>query len=94
MNITDLVGERVIVRCNEDEPSQLGTLTGWHAMHGREMPLVKFDTDGKERVCFSLVLPYTEELWKFIGGLPNKRAWEIFANISVANQIRTRKAFG
>jgi len=92
-NIDDLVGEKVIVRSNEDEPIVVGTIIGWQQLGDTEFPLVKYDGSDKECICFSVILPYNEKLHELFTELSPTDGWELARDISLVTQICTRKAF-
>jgi hypothetical protein len=89
----ELIGAKVIVRSNEDEPATVGTLIGWQKIHNQEFPLIKYDNEEEPYLCFALVLPYSEELLKFLDGLGSREGWKIMADVSVFCQVRNRKAY-
>jgi len=89
----DLIGERVILRSNEDEPPVVGTLVTWQKMSGnQEFPVVKQD-DGQEVLAFSVLLPYSKELFDLLNSMTPKEGWELAKKMSLLCQVRTRKMF-
>jgi hypothetical protein len=69
-------GDRVIVRSNEDEPYQLGTFVEYMPMHSIEIPVVKFDRDGKNYFCMGIVRPYSVELEESLQTMKPKEQWD------------------
>jgi hypothetical protein len=65
--LQDYIGGTVISRSgDEEEPLKKGTLVRYEDHHsGSALPIVKFD-DGKEYLCFTSLLPYTDALWKML----------------------------
>jgi hypothetical protein len=86
----DAVGARVITVTNEDEPPKVGKIVGYEKLPGNCLPLVKMDDDGVEYICFSVLVPYSDEMLEFLSGLDHKRRWEIMADFSMLNQTVKR----
>ena len=80
-----LVGARVIVKSNEDEPYHLGVVQRYEGVgvKGQPLPVIVFDNDPKEYLCFSAVVPFNEEILKTLAGLDNKQQWEMMRNLGV-----------
>lgn len=84
------VGEKVIVRSNEDEPALVGTLTRWEDFPGgSKMPVVEIE--GKGFLVMGVLLPYHEGLLALLNSMAPKDSWELAKNISILCQIRTRQ---
>ena len=66
-------GDRVIVRSNEDNPLEIGTFLSLN-MHS--MPVVRFDSDGKEWMCMGIVLPYSTALLTELEPMTPTEQWE------------------
>ena len=80
------VGNKVIVRSNNDDPLMIGTITGFE-MGGKttpsnhDIPYIKSDEDGKIYMCMGLVFYYSEDLLKEILNIPTpKEQWNYLAN--------------
>ena len=84
------LGTRVIVRSNEDEPLEVGDLIDFYALPGNEFPLVRIGE--KELVCMGIVVPYSEELHTMLSAMPPKHQWNVMRGISLAIQIKHRRA--
>jgi hypothetical protein len=69
----DLVGEKVIVRSNEDEPYYAGTFVRFNE-HG--LPVVQFDKDGIEYTCGGCVMPYTLKMIETLDGMTPKEQYD------------------
>jgi len=88
----DLIGLRVIIRSNNDEPNMVGTLISWQKFqHGQEFPIVRLD-NGTELLCMAVLLPYQPELLTMLNLLSHKAAWDLAAGISLLCQVRSRKS--
>ena len=93
VNFVDLIGVRMLVRSNEDEPIRVGTVVGWAKVCDSEFPLVKFDGSDKECLCMSVILPYNKDLHELFDKLSPAEGWQLARNISIVTQIRTRREF-
>lgn len=50
------------------------------------------DFDGKEMLCFSILLPHSDKLLEFLDSMDESEVWEFCADISLVIQINNRKA--
>mgnify|MGYP007070567871 CR=1 FL=1 len=91
-------GTKVIVRSNSvTTPLSIGTLQSWYKLVGAEHPVVRFPNNPESlsgeddiKLCFSIVIPYTPEMYVFLSSLSYHRQWEILSQLVLAVQDRTR----
>ena len=87
----NLIDERVLVRSNEDEPVKVGTVVGWQECANSKFPLVKYDGEDKEYICFSVLFPYSVKLHEFLDSLSATEGWQLAHDFSLVTQVRHRK---
>lgn len=77
-----LIEGRVISVSSKEEP-RIGVIKGFsvHENSGSKMPIVEFEDDGKQYLCFSLLVPYTKAMWHLLA----KKTKE--ANVAVIRDI-------
>ena len=96
-------GIKVIVRSNVAiTPLSIGTLQswyklGWDKLVGAEHPVVRFHNNPESlsgeddvKLCFSIVIPYTPEMYGFLSSLNYNRQWEILSQLVLAVKDRVR----
>ena len=89
---------KVIVRSNvATTPLSIGTLQSWYKLGGTEHPVVRFHNNPESlsgeddvKLCFSIVIPYTPEMYGFLSSLNYNRQWEILSQLVLAVKDRTR----
>ena len=91
-------GTKVIVRSNvATTPLSIGTLQSWYKLGGTEHPVVRFHNNPESlsgeddvKLCFSIVIPYTPEMYGFLSSLNYNRQWEILSQLVLAIKDRVR----
>lgn len=70
-------GDKVIAVNNEDEPYRIGIIQRYELITKAQqpMPVVKFEGDDEEYMCFAHLCPYSEELEKELNKLSNICQW-------------------
>lgn len=63
------IGDRVIVRSNENEPLVQGVITDY--MHGH--PIIR--VDGQPMLVMSHIRPYSRDLWHFLQKMKPIEQW-------------------
>lgn len=89
-----MLGTKVIVRSNNDEPFDIGELVRFDARCDDELPIVRVQ-DGdktKEIMTMGVMIPYSEEIESMLTGLSPKRQWDILSGISLGINISRRKS--
>lgn len=87
-----LEGTRCMVVSNEDVPVEVGSVVkfdDFDKVNQDPLPIVKFESDGKEYLCMGIVLPYNEELFAELNSLPAKKRWNRVCRPS--NQIAEKE---
>jgi len=76
-------GQKVIVRSNEDEPYELGVFIEYNEdmKSPDDIPMVRFDRDSKIYTCFSIVVPFSEEMIARLDKLTPNQQWELLTVI-------------
>jgi len=72
------VGDRVIVRDNHDEPFLIGHIIRFDDLEGKSrtpLPVVKYEGEDEEYVCFAIVKPYSDELAATLSALSPKEQY-------------------
>ena len=71
--------DKVIVRSNEPEPYELGTFVRYdkEMKSPDDIPMVRFDRDGKIYTCFSIVVPFSEEMITRLDKLTPEQQYEL-----------------
>jgi hypothetical protein len=82
-----------MVVSNEDEPITRGRIIGFQRItQARQLvPLVRTE-DGREVVCFSLILPYNAELKSTLERMPYKERFDLLSNIVLMHSDLKRLA--
>ena len=74
-----LIGLRVIVKTNEDDPPTIGRIKAMQLMGKRTpclVPLVTEEDTGEDYLCLAAIAPYSDELWESLKGLDPKEQHE------------------
>ena len=70
------IGDRVIVRSNEDAPLMIGEYIGDQEFgQGSKLPLIKSESDGKTYFVGGIVRKYSEELMGKLSSMDPKEQW-------------------
>jgi len=75
------IGDRVILRSNEDEPLRVGNIKRfeyWNETSSTRLPIVECD-DGTELLCMCCVVHYTEDLENLLKNFTPKEQWDILS---------------
>lgn len=80
-----LIGAKVIVKSNEEEPYHIGVIQRFEqvTMALNETPVIVYDNDPKEYMCFGAVVPYNENTIKLLDSLSIKDQWEAMKNLGL-----------
>jgi len=89
MHRDQLIGQKVIVRSNEDEDLKTGRIIRYKQAGKRFLPIIVFDdaTDHAEYVCAGMVVKWSTELEDFLQSLAPKRQWEILCDIVMSRSV-------
>ena len=76
---TDMIGQQVIVRSNEDDPLLVGMLDRFEGptVTGG-VPVVK-DANNKEWWCSGIVFPFSQKFYAFLNTLTPQEQWELLS---------------
>jgi len=89
----DLIGSRVIsiTDTTTKDKVSLGEIVRWEeSKNGQKMPVVKFE-DGTENVCYSLLMPYSDEFYNMLKACDPNKVWSLCADISLTLQVLHRQ---
>jgi hypothetical protein len=91
---TELSGKRIIVRDNDfNTPLRLGTFNFMMSIEGDDgisKYLPNITINGEELISFSIIIPYTDEIWDLLNSMEPKKQYEILSGISIAVQTTTK----
>lgn len=78
----DMIGERVIVKSNNDEPYKVGIFLGMEKMnpeHKTSIPVIEID--GEKTYCMGVILPYYISIRDFLKPLTPEQQWNFCVNL-------------
>lgn len=85
---SDLIGEKVIVKSNGDEPFCVGTLICFvEEIKSCIVPTVKMDKDNRIYNCFGVVIPCHAIIESALNTMGYKEQWEYLRNLSLTIQL-------
>lgn len=91
--LEDFIGEKFFVRDNHEDPIKIGVLAGYDQHHsGSSLPIMNID--GEEFLCFSALMPYSEELEKVLTGMKSQEQWNFMVKIQHFTLANARKCRG
>jgi len=76
------VGQRVIVRSNEDDPLRIGEITRFEDFGGKAKPpltVVVDEKTGEEIITMGIVKPYSNELMQQLIPMTAKEQWNFLS---------------
>jgi hypothetical protein len=76
------IGDRVIVRYNEDEPLWAGIIEGFQdlgELNVTPFPIIKCEETGKMWLCMGIVKLYSPQLLQELTPLSPKEQWNLLA---------------
>jgi hypothetical protein len=81
----ELIGMKVIVRSNEDEPYRVGIFKGMTECGSSFLCRVECEELGLIHPM-GVVIPHTDEMAGFLDGLTPRKQWEILSGVSLVIQ--------
>jgi hypothetical protein len=84
----ELIGKKVIVRSNENEPYFVGEFAGFtnFSRSNSLIPVVK-DENGKEWGAMGVIVPYSVQMAEVLDKMTPSQQWEWLKDISICIQI-------
>ena len=90
VDTTQVLHQKVMLVSNEDEPVQVGHISGFHLMpSGQHIPNVKLET-GEDVFTFSMILPYHEGFKQFLGTLRYKERYTLLQRMFELGNLTTK----
>jgi hypothetical protein len=75
------VGQKFILRSNENEPIKVGTLMGWESLKSSHLPIV--EVDGETLYVFSIMIPYTKVMEDLLNSMTPREGYDLLKDIKM-----------